>query len=69
MIDDNIRKQIGISVNDFCTLLNIHRGTYHKWVTGERKPDKAAVRLLEIINWLHQKDLLKEFIADINSVG
>jgi len=68
MVDiDKLRKQTGLSINEFSALLNVHRDTFGKWKRQERSPDQAAIRLFKIIEWLNNNDLLDKCIDDINS--
>jgi putative transcriptional regulator len=44
-----IRKQLGLSQEAFAELLNVSRGAVRAWEQGQRSPDGAARRLLEIV--------------------
>ncbi|HEU5430132.1 MAG TPA: helix-turn-helix domain-containing protein [Thermomicrobiales bacterium] len=44
-----IRKQLDLSQEAFAELLNVSRGAVRAWEQGQRSPDGAARRLLEIV--------------------
>jgi len=39
--------------------------TMQKWLTGERPPSAAVVRLFEVLIWLHEHGHLEEVIGDL----
>lgn len=48
------RQQLGLSQHEMARAMNVHYMTWRKWERGERRPDNAAVRLMELLCWLHQ---------------
>ena len=49
------RKWLGLSVNEMAGLMGVHRQTWVKWERGERVPDNAAVRLMQLLCWLRKE--------------
>lgn len=45
-----IRKSLDYSQNYFALFLNISKKTVQAWESGRRKPNHAALRLLEVID-------------------
>jgi hypothetical protein len=43
--------------------------TMQKWLTGERPPSAAVVRLFDLIAWLDDQGLLKRAIRDLDEAG
>ena len=48
------RQELGFSIVEMAQAMGVHRQTWTKWERDERQPDKAAVRLIELLCWLHQ---------------
>ncbi len=46
-----LRKEFGMSQPDFASLLNVKVATVRAWEQGQRTPDSAAARLLEVFSW------------------
>ena len=49
------RKSLGLFVNEMAGLMGVHRQTWVKWERGERVPDNAAVRLMQLLCWLREE--------------
>ena len=47
------RQALGISVEEMARAMGVHRKTWVKWELGERKPDNAALQLMQLLCWLH----------------
>ncbi len=47
------RQKLGLSRAEMARAMGVHRETWAKWERGEREPDSAAVRLMELLCWLH----------------
>lgn len=48
------RQKLGLSQQEMAQAMNVHYMTWRKWERGERRPDNAAVRLMELLCWLHE---------------
>jgi len=48
------RQMLGLSQVDMARAMGVHYMTLRKWERGERKPDQAARRLMELLCWLHE---------------
>jgi len=49
------RKKLGLSIVEMARAMGVHRQTWTKWERGERQPDKAALQLMRLLCWLHDK--------------
>ena len=47
------RKSLGLNIAEMVRLCDVPRSTWDGWERGERAPDRAALRLLELLVWLH----------------
>ena len=54
MTPAEVRKELGLSVEEMAQAMGVHRQTWVKWERGERKPDNAATRLMHLLCWLHE---------------
>ncbi len=45
-----IRQTLDLSIDEMAQVMGVHRQTWLKWERGERRPDNAAVRLMEILS-------------------
>ena len=59
------RLRLGLSINDMARACGVHRQTWVKWERGERTPDAAALRLLDVLIWLHSRDMLNKCLSSI----
>jgi DNA-binding XRE family transcriptional regulator len=55
------RLTLGLNQAQMAQTMGIHRQTWVKWERNERKPNATAVRLIELLLWLHKKNLLNLF--------
>ena len=71
MTPSEARKALGMSIHDMALVMGVHRQTWTKWERGERRPDNAAARLMELLVWLHQyhEALLTDFRPEHNTQG
>jgi DNA-binding transcriptional regulator YiaG len=53
MTPTDARRKLGLSVEEMALAMGVHRQTLVKWERGEREPDNAAKRLMELLCWLH----------------
>ena len=56
------RLTLGLSQKAMAAACGVHRSTYVKWERGEREPDAAAVRLIEVLLWLRDRRIFHEYI-------
>ena len=56
------RLRLGLNQKQMASAMGIHRQTWIKWERGERKPNNAAIRLMELLLWLHHNDNLSAFL-------
>jgi DNA-binding transcriptional regulator YiaG len=47
------RQHLGLNIAEMTRLLNVPRSTWNCWERGEREPDRAAKRLMEIVVLIH----------------
>ena len=57
MTPAEIRKQLGLSRREMTIAMGVHPGTWEKWERTERKPDRAAVKLMALLCLLHQHNI------------
>jgi DNA-binding transcriptional regulator YiaG len=50
-----IRHKMGLNITDFARECNTSRQTVHNWENGSRIPDGTSVRLLELLESLHDE--------------
>jgi len=50
------RKSLGLNIAEMVRLCDVPRSTWDGWERGERAPDRAALRLLEVLVLLHRDD-------------
>jgi DNA-binding transcriptional regulator YiaG len=48
------RQNLGLSREEMAAAMGVHYETWAKWERGQRQPDRAAVRLMEMMCWLHE---------------
>ena len=46
------RESLGLSRSEMAEVMGVYYNTWGKWERGERAPDSAAVRLMQILEWL-----------------
>jgi DNA-binding transcriptional regulator YiaG len=65
----DLKDTIGKNTTELARLCGVHRMTMQKWLTGERPPSAAVVRLFDLIAWLDDQGLLKRAIRDLDEAG
>lgn len=67
MIPAEARQKLGLSRAEMARAMGVHRETWAKWERGEREPDNAAVRLMELLCWLNdnRKPTLAQWLKEI----
>lgn len=53
-----VREHIGLNKSQMARLCRVHLNNWNQWESGLRKPDMAAIRLIELIYCLFKHDLL-----------
>jgi len=48
------RLALGLTIDQMAAAMSVHRNTWGKWVAGDRKPNNAAVRLVEVMVSFHK---------------
>ena len=61
-----LKKSLGANTTELARLCGVHRMTMQKWLTGERPPSAAVVRLFDLIAWLDDQGLLERAIRDLD---
>jgi DNA-binding transcriptional regulator YiaG len=56
------RLRLGLNQTKMAEAMGIHRQTWVKWERAERKPDNAAIRLIEALLWMHSNDIISDFL-------
>lgn len=56
MTPQEARQKLGLSIAEMAQVCGVHRQTWTKWERGEREPDKAAQRLIDVLVWLHEEE-------------
>ena len=59
------RQALGLSREEMARAMGVHRETWAKWERGERKPDNAALQLMRLLYWLHEKRGLAQWLREI----
>ena len=49
------RQKLGLSREEMATAMGVHYETWAKWEREQRQPDKAAVKLMTTLLWLHSE--------------
>lgn len=49
------RQTLDLSIDEAARACGVHRQTWVKWERGERKPDNAALQLVRLLLWLHER--------------
>jgi len=63
MIDiEKTREELGLTIAQMSRAMGVHRNTYYKWEKEIHKPDNSAIKLMKMIVWLNNKNLLNEFM-------
>jgi DNA-binding transcriptional regulator YiaG len=65
----DLKDTLGASTTELARLCGVHRMTMQKWLTGERPPSAAVVRLFDLIAWLDDQGLLERAIRDLDDEG
>jgi DNA-binding transcriptional regulator YiaG len=65
----DLKNALGANTTELARLCGVHRMTMQKWLTGERPPSAAVVRLFELIAWLDDQGLLEKAIRDLDATG
>ncbi len=61
----DLKEALGANTTELARLCGVHRMTMQKWLTGERPPSAAVLRLFELLAWLNERGLLKEAVGDL----
>jgi len=56
MTPQEARQKLGLSIAEMAQACGVHRQTWTKWERGEREPDKAAQRLINVLVWLQDEE-------------
>jgi DNA-binding transcriptional regulator YiaG len=65
----DLKDTLGANTTELARLCGVHRMTMQKWLTGERPPSAAVVRLFDLIAWLDDQGLLERAIRDLDKEG
>lgn len=49
------RQKLGLSQQEMARAMNVHYMTWRKWERGERDPDSAAKRLIDVLVWMREQ--------------
>jgi DNA-binding transcriptional regulator YiaG len=61
----DLKEALGANTTDLARLCGVHRMTMQKWLTGERLPSAAVLRLFELIAWLDEHGQLEPAMRDL----
>lgn len=56
------RQTLNLTINDMAAACGVHRQTLIKWERGERQPDKAAARLIDVLVWIAKNGKLESYL-------
>ena len=61
------RRALGLSQQEMARAMNVHYMTWRKWERGEREPDNAAKRLMDLLVFLnsHAPKTLQRCLSEI----
>lgn len=62
---EHCRRKLGLSYATMARVCGVHRQTWIKWERGEREPDNAACRLMEILEILQDAGRLEETLLPL----
>ena len=65
----DLKEALGANTTELARLCGVHRMTMQKWLTGERLPSAAVLRLFELVAWLHQHGQLRQAIRDLEDAA
>ena len=60
---------LGANTTELARICGVHRMTMQKWLTGERPPSAAVLRLFELIAWLDDHGHLEQAMRDLDEAG
>ncbi len=62
-----LHDDLNISISESSAICGVHYMTYYKWVSGSQSPPAVALRLFDIVSWLHRyyPDIYDRMITDI----
>lgn len=64
-----LKNALGANTTELARLCGVHRMTMQKWLTGERPPSAAVVRLFGLLVWLDDQGLLEKAVRDLEDAG
>lgn len=59
---EQARQQLGLNIQQMADALKVHRNTYTKWERGEREPRATAITAIDLLLFLHDRDLLEQWL-------
>ena len=60
-----LKDNLGVSTAQLARFCGVHWMTMQKWLTGERPPSAAVLRLFGLIAWLHAHSNLEQAMRDL----
>ncbi|MCG6897757.1 MAG: hypothetical protein LJE60_11730 [Thiocapsa sp.] len=61
-----LKDDLGVSTAQLARFCGVHWMTMQKWLTGERPPSAAVLRLFGLIAWLHAHGQLEQAMRDLD---
>ena len=55
-----LRKQLGLTQSELARRLGVNRAAVCQWEHGKQRPLPMAVRFMELLLWLHQREIKYE---------
>jgi DNA-binding transcriptional regulator YiaG len=62
----DLKDALRVNTTELARICGVHRMTMQKWLTGERPPSAAVLRLFELIAWLDDHGHLEQAIRDVD---
>ena len=57
------RLTLGLNQSEMAAACGVHRSTWVKWERGEREPDAAAVRLIDVLLWIRERHIFIDYVG------
>lgn len=60
------RIELGLNIRQMAEAMGVHRSTWNKWERNEQQPPAVAIRLIAMLLWIKDKNMLDTYLARFN---